>query len=102
MRAGTANGLRRRRKRGADEMRSSVNVGLKPPALLQVAHEGDGLARTAAALLGDDVHQRPLDVLAHAHGAADVDMGAVGEPLPDFASDLAHAVLDVELCLVVP
>src|ERR1700759_1051483 len=86
---------------GASAAPPSIHVGLIAPALLEVGDEGDGFAGVAAAMLGDDVDHGALDVLAHADRAADVEVRAVRKPLPEIGAELAHAVLDVELLLVV-
>src|SRR5207237_5881940 len=47
---------------------------------------------------GDDLDPRAFHILGHALGvAADVDVGAIGQPSPELAAELAHAILDVEL-----
>jgi plasmid stabilization system protein ParE len=58
----------------------SIHVGLIPPAFLEVLHESDGFAGALLAVLGDDVDERALDILAHADGSADIEMGPFGEP----------------------
>src|SRR5262245_20595400 len=76
---------------------SLVNVLLVTAFALEIGDEGDRLVHAARAVLRHDVHQRDLHVLGHALGvAADVNVGAVGEPRPQIVSDLAHAILYVE------
>src|SRR5712691_5967901 len=83
-----------------DSVGRSVDVLLVAALPLEVGDEGDRLVDRARAVLGDDVDQRALDVAGHALGvAADIDVGAVGEPGPEIAADLAHPILDVELLL---
>src|SRR6185436_16181370 len=80
----------------------SIHVELEPAPLLEFPDEDDRLVGRARAELGDDVDKRPLDVLGHPLGvAADVDVGAFGEPGPHLAADLAHAVLHIKLLLAV-
>src|SRR5215211_5580929 len=82
--------------------RASIHVLLIAAALLEVGHEGDRLVGRAHAVLRDDVDQRPFHVLGHALGvAAHIHMRAVGEPRPQIAADLAHAILHVEFLLAV-
>src|SRR5579864_6603032 len=76
--------------------RRSVDVGVVAVIFLQFGKERDRLIDTARAMGRDHVHQGALDVLAHGDGAADIDMGAFGEPGPEIAADLAHAVLYIE------
>src|ERR1043166_10053281 len=76
---------------------ASVDVLLVAALLLELRHERDRLLDGARAMLRHDVDQRALDILRHALGiAADIDMRAVGEPGPEVAADLAHAVLHEE------
>src|ERR1700739_513745 len=52
---------------------------------------------------GDDVDQAAFNILAHPFGiAADINIGALGEPGPYFAADLAHAILHIEFLVAVP
>src|SRR5215831_9959965 len=87
---------------GAWTFIASVHVLLIAAALLELSHEGDRVVGRARAVLRDDVDERPLHVLGHALGVtAYIDVGAVGEPSPQVAPHLAHAVLHVELLLAV-
>src|SRR5580698_6468855 len=67
----------------------SIHVGMIAVVFFQLREERDGLIDGA------------LAVLAHGDGAADIDMGAFCEPSPKIAADLAHAVLHVELLIIV-
>src|SRR5579863_3454905 len=79
-----------------------INVGLVTAIDLQLAEEPHRLGRCAAAMLGDDVDERGLDVLGHAQRvAADIDVRAIIKPGPEVAANLAHAVLDVDLLVAV-
>src|SRR6202034_928528 len=61
-----------------------------------------GLAGRAAAMHGNDVNERSLDVLRHPQRVtADVDMCAVIEPGPEVAADFTHAMLDVDFLVAV-
>src|SRR6478672_8464198 len=54
--------------------------------------------RTPSTMLGDDAAKRVVDVPRHPGGvAADVEVCAVGDPLPQFGGVLPHPVLDVQL-----
>src|SRR5262249_29090650 len=75
----------------------SIDVLLVATLSLEVGDEGDSLVDRSRAVRGDQIHQGALHILAHGYGAADIDVRAVGEPSPQLAADLAHAVLDVEL-----
>src|SRR6516225_6145925 len=76
---------------------ASVYVELEPALLLEIGDEADGLVRGAGSKLRDDIDQRPLDILCHALGiAANIHVRAFGEPCPQLAPDLAHAVLNIE------
>src|SRR5665213_1187591 len=80
----------------------SINVLLEPALFLQLSDKGHGLVGRTRAELRDDVDQRALDILGHALGiAADVDVGALCQPRPQLAADLAHAILHVELLVAV-
>ena len=58
-----------------------VDVLLVAALPFQLRHERDRLIGRARAVLRHDVDQRALDVLRHALGvAANVDVGAIGEP----------------------
>src|SRR5436305_1594226 len=74
-----------------------VNVLLVAALFLEVRHESDRLIGRAGTVLRHDVDQRAFDVLGHALGVAtDIKMRAIGEPGPEVATDLTHAVLHVE------
>src|SRR5215472_1745025 len=65
---------------------ASIHVLLIAALLLELVHEGDRLVAGARTVLCDDVDQRALDVLGHALGvAADIDVGALGQPRPQVA-----------------
>src|SRR5579871_6408749 len=52
----------------------SIYVSLIPPALLEIGQVGDRLVGGSLAVLGNDVDERALHILTHAHGAADVEV----------------------------
>src|SRR5215470_9535309 len=79
----------------------SIYVGLVATASPEVGHVGDGLVGGTRAVLDDDVVQGAFHVLPHADCAANIEVCAVRQPSPDVVSDLTHAVLHVELALVV-
>src|SRR5712671_1796174 len=82
---------------GAWRLCPSVDVLLITALLLQLGHESDRLVGRACAVLRHDVDKRELDILGHVLGvAAHIEMRALGEPGPEVATDLAHAVLHVE------
>src|SRR5262249_33906559 len=82
--------------------RTSIYVLLIAPGFFQIGDERNRLVGRARTVRGDDLDPCALDVLGHAFSiAADIDVRAVGEPGPEVAADLAHAVLDVELLGVV-
>ena len=59
-------------------------------------------SRVEAALLLDDGVEGGVDIFGHAGGvAADVDAGSVFEPLPEGRSLFEHAVLHVDLALLI-
>ena len=63
---------------------------------------GFGGSRIHAAFLADDVGEAAIDIARHAGGiAADIEMRAVLEPRPQFGGVLQHAVLDVDLVVLV-
>src|SRR5882672_10521128 len=75
-----------------------IDVLLEPALLLEFRDKQHGLVGGPGTALGDDIDQRALAILCHPLGvAADVDVGALRQPRPDFAADFAHAVLHVEL-----
>src|SRR5262249_12285135 len=80
----------------------SIYVLLIAADLFQIGDESNGLIARARAVRGDDLDPGALHILGHALGvAADVDVGAFGEPRPELAAELAHAILDVELLTAV-
>src|SRR5262245_64726271 len=79
----------------------SIDVLLIATLFLEIGDEGDGLVDRSRAVRGDQIDQCALHVLTHGDGAADIDVGAVGDPRPQIAADLAYAILDVEFLLVV-
>src|SRR5215469_10592445 len=75
----------------------SIHILLVAAVLLHLGHEGDRLVGRAYPEGRHDLDQRRLDVLGHALGvAADIDMRALGEPGPQIAANVAHAVLDID------
>src|SRR5262249_25488035 len=75
----------------------SVDVLLEPALLLELPDKADRLVSGTRAELGNNIDQRAPDVFRHAFGvAADIDMCAVRKPCPQFAADLAHAILHIE------
>src|SRR5262249_53293204 len=87
---------------GRRERKASVDVLLVASPLLEVGDERDRLVDRAHAELRNDIDQRKLHVLGHALGvAAAIDVRSVGEPRPQVATDLAHAILHVEFLLAV-
>src|SRR6516165_2120036 len=79
----------------------SIDVLLVATLSLEVGDEGDSLVGRSRAVRGDQIHQSALYVLAHGYGAADIDVGAVGDPRPQIAADLAHAILDIEFLFAI-
>src|ERR1043166_1394966 len=80
----------------------SINVDLIAARLLEVRHESDSLVRRARPEARDHVDERALHVLRHVLGvAAHIEMGAVGDPGPQVAPDLAHAMLNVDFLVAV-
>src|SRR5215471_14585748 len=61
---------------------SSIDVLLVAPLFLELGDEGDGLVDRSRAMRSGHIDKRALHVLAHGYGAADIDMGAVGDPRP--------------------
>src|ERR1700676_651670 len=62
---------------------ASIDVLLEPALLLEFPDKQHGLVGGPRAELRDDVDQRTFDVLRHPFGvAADIDIGAFGEPAP--------------------
>src|SRR5262252_8398028 len=80
---------------------SSIDVLLVAPLFLELGDEGDGLVDRSGAMRSGHIDKRALHVLAHGYGATDIDMGAVGDPRPQIAADLAHAILDIEFLFAV-
>src|SRR6266403_286842 len=81
---------------------ASINVLLEPALLFEFPNEADGLIGRAGAKLRDDIDQCALHILCHPLGiAADIEMRALCKPGPQFATDLAHAILHVELLVAV-
>ena len=77
------NFIRSHLKRIEAELVPSVHVLLEPAFLLEFPDKADGLIGGARAELRDDIDQRTLDILRHPLGiAADIDVGATGEPGP--------------------
>ncbi len=63
---------------------------------------GGGLVSRFAALGFDDLVKGFIDILGHAFGvAADVEVGAFFQPLPEFAGGLEHAGLDVDFFFLI-
>src|SRR5262249_15642824 len=59
---------------------------------------GNRLVGRACAVRGDDLDPRTLDILGHTLGiAANIDVRTLGDPGPELAAELAHAVLDIKL-----
>src|SRR6516162_5693686 len=83
-----------RRKAGADR---SIDVSLIAAGFLQLGEECAGLFERTCAMFRDYIEQGALDVFAHRDGAADIDMCALGDPTPQIAAGLAHAVLHIDL-----
>src|SRR5690348_3071418 len=80
----------------------SVNVAQVPLLLLHVRQELLGVLRALAAVEGDRLQQRRLDIRSHPLGiAADVKVGSVLQPPPQIGAALPHPVLDVDLLLLV-
>ena len=83
-------------------LRSSINVLLIAALLLQLGDEGRRLLPACARRAGRRCRparaRRPSPC---AGVAADIDVRAVGEPRPQIAADLAHAVLHVDLLVAV-
>src|SRR5262249_48500264 len=76
---------------------SSIDVLLVAAPFLQLGDEQRRFLWGANAVLGHDVHQRPLDVLGHAFGVATyVNVSAVRDPLPEVCTDFAHAILNID------
>src|SRR5580704_2029847 len=64
----------------------SIDVLLVATFPLEFPDETHGLIRGARAVLGNDIHQRALDVPRHPLGiAADIDMRAFGKPRPQLS-----------------
>jgi hypothetical protein len=77
------NFIRSHLKRIGPEPVPSVHILLEPAFLLEFPDKADGLISGTRAELRDDVDQRTLDILRHPLGvAADIDVGATGEPGP--------------------
>ena len=80
---------------------ASIHILLIAAAFLELGHERDGFVGRAHAEGRDDIDERRFDILGHALGiAADIDVGAVGEPGPQIAADVKHMAKDVETALV--
>ena len=80
----------------------SVNIPLIAPRLAQFVEIIGGGVRVHAALAGDDVKQRALNVFCHASRVAtDVHIGAVLEPLPHARRFFAQFVLHVHFLRLV-
>jgi hypothetical protein len=61
----------------------SVYVLLEPAFLLEFPDKADRFIGGTRAELRDDIDQRALDIFRHPFGvAADIDVGAIGEPCP--------------------
>ena len=79
-----------------------IDILLESALFLELGNERNRLFGRARAELCDDIDQRTLDVLGHSLGVAtDIDMGALGQPAPEVAADLAHAVLHIELLVAI-
>src|SRR5947208_200049 len=73
----------------------SVYVGLVSAGFLKFAKEAGGLVSRTRAVLADYLVQCALDIAAHGDGAADIDVRAFGNPGPQLAAGLAHAILHI-------
>jgi hypothetical protein len=60
----------------------SISVCLITAALLEIGNESDGIIGRTRAMLCDDVDECAFDVLAHADGAADINVRTLGDPPP--------------------
>src|SRR6202021_4313199 len=75
---------------GFPKLQRSINVLLEPTFLFEFPDEADGLIGAACTELRHDIDQRAFDILCHPFGvAADVDIGAFGQPGPQLAAALA-------------
>src|SRR3981081_3907171 len=80
----------------------SVDVLLEPILFLEFRDKADGLVGRTCTELRDDIDQRAFDIFRHPLGvAADINVRAFGQPRPQFAADLAHAVLHIEFLVAV-
>src|SRR3954453_13099788 len=79
-----------------------IDIRLVAPRLFQRRDKSDRLVGRAGAVRRDDFDQRRFDILCHALGiAADIEMRASREPLPNLGADFAHPILDVEFSFAV-
>src|SRR5919206_4527595 len=77
---------------------TSVDVPHVPLLRRELLHIRRRLRLAQAAVQDGDVPQRLVDVPGHAGGVpADVEAGALPEPVPQLGAVLAHPVLDVDL-----